>query len=53
MVPRDLRFLVRRLYLDNAATSFPKPPEVYEAMVLLQTAGVAKVGLMSKPAEGR
>ncbi|KFN43096.1 protein TolR [Arenimonas oryziterrae] len=27
--------------------------KVYEAMVLLQTAGVAKVGLMSKPAEGR
>jgi cysteine desulfurase family protein len=23
----------RRLYLDNAATSFPKPPEVLEAMV--------------------
>ena len=22
----------QRLYLDNAATSFPKPPEVFEAM---------------------
>jgi cysteine desulfurase family protein len=25
--------LTRRLYLDNAATSFPKPPEVLQAMV--------------------
>ncbi|HVT88995.1 MAG TPA: aminotransferase class V-fold PLP-dependent enzyme, partial [Tepidisphaeraceae bacterium] len=24
---------VRRLYLDNAATSFPKPPQSLEAMV--------------------
>src|SRR3954468_10884756 len=23
----------RRIYLDNAATSFPKPPGVYEAML--------------------
>jgi biopolymer transport protein TolR len=27
--------------------------KVYDAMVLLQTAGVEKVGLMSKPLEGR
>ena len=25
--------LTRRLYLDNAATSFPKPPEVLQAMI--------------------
>lgn len=25
--------MTRRLYLDNSATSFPKPPGVYEAMV--------------------
>src|SRR3954463_1381088 len=24
---------MRRIYLDNAATSFPKPPGVYEAML--------------------
>ena len=28
----------RRIYLDNAATSFPKPPGVYDAMVRLAQA---------------
>ena len=26
-------FVPRRLYIDNAATSFPKPPTVTDAMV--------------------
>lgn len=29
--------MIRRLYLDNAATSYPKPPGVYEAMVRFGT----------------
>ncbi len=28
-----VRCVVPRIYLDNAATSFPKPPEVFEAML--------------------
>jgi cysteine desulfurase family protein len=33
MQPNDTQFAPRRLYLDNAATSLPKPREVMEAMV--------------------
>jgi len=32
-VTRNFPFVTRRIYLDNAATSFPKPPEVVAAMV--------------------
>src|SRR5579864_5742392 len=34
----------RRLYLDNAATSFPKPPSVTEAMVRYATELGASAG---------
>jgi cysteine desulfurase family protein len=36
--------LSRRLYLDNAATSFPKPPEVLQAMVDYATTIGASAG---------
>src|SRR6476646_9576502 len=36
--------LTRRLYLDNAATSFPKPPEVLQAMVEYATNVGASAG---------
>ena len=35
---------MRRLYLDNAATSFPKPPAVHEAMLEYATACGASPG---------
>lgn len=35
---------VRRLYLDNAATSFPKPPAVLEAMIRYATESGASAG---------
>jgi len=34
----------RRIYMDNAATSFPKPPEVIEAMVRFMTTVGANPG---------
>ena len=45
----------RRLYMDNAATSFPKPPAVLEAMVhyatdLAPAPAVARMPRRSKPA---
>ncbi len=35
---------MKRIYMDNAATSFPKPPEVIEAMVEYQTTCGASPG---------
>jgi cysteine desulfurase / selenocysteine lyase len=44
----------RRIYLDNAATSFPKPPGVYEAMLRYgqQIGGTAGRGTYFEAAEG-
>lgn len=44
----------RRIYLDNAATSFPKPPGVYEAMVRYgqQVGGTAGRGNYAEAREG-
>jgi cysteine desulfurase / selenocysteine lyase len=46
--------LVQRLYLDNAATSFPKPPGVYQAMVRYGTevGGTAGRGTYFEAREG-
>src|SRR5678816_2069859 len=43
-----------RLYLDNAATSFPKPPCVHEAMVhyMTQVGGTAGRGTYAEACEG-
>lgn len=44
----------RRLYLDNAATSFPKPPSVIDAMVkyMTQVGGTAGRGVYHEAQEG-
>jgi cysteine desulfurase / selenocysteine lyase len=44
----------RRLYLDNAATSFPKPPAVIDAMVkyMMQVGGTAGRGVYHEAQEG-
>ena len=40
--------MTRRIYMDNAATSFPKPPGVYEAMVRYATTlGASPGGLLA------
>src|ERR1043165_5846656 len=43
-----------RLYLDNAATSFPKPPGVYQAMLRYGTevGGTAGRGMYHEAREG-
>ena len=43
-----------RLYLDNAATSFPKPPGVYEAMLRYgkEVGGTAGRGMYFEAREG-
>jgi len=44
MVPYDRGMSSRRLYLDNAATSFPKPKSVHEAMARYATELGASAG---------
>jgi cysteine desulfurase family protein len=49
-----LRSIVRRLYLDNAATSFPKPAAVYDAMLRYgrEVGGTAGRGTYFEAREG-